>query len=174
MAERRIGVYHEVCPERIDQVLRDGIRCGGAGEKTAAAEKQADAFLDAHVPTDYAERGLSRRHVVFAYLPIGDRLIDIKNGECVEVRTFASRREQRLVRIDIERTRCYISDLDCYDIVKEALNESWPAKALQRWATRYWAAVTPLDDYVSGQVRRPEVMVIGDVSADAVTVVPVG
>src|SRR4051794_21805353 len=166
-----IGVFHEVAPEHIDQILHDGIACSGSGAKTGGAEQQTDTFLDAHIPPGYAERGVSRGSVIYGYLPIGDRLIDIRTGQTVEARTFASRHGQALVRLHVDRSRCFVSDLDCYDIVKEGLNSLWPHEALQRWAARYWDKVVPLERYVAGSHRRPEVMVVGDVDASDITVV---
>jgi hypothetical protein len=172
-ARQRIALLHEVCPESIDQVLHDGIRCQGSGEKTAGAEQQADTYLDGHAPACYTERGLGRRTVVYGYMPIDDGLIDITTGEAIDVGAFAAQHEQVLVRMDVERSRCYVSDLDCYDIVKDALKSSWPPERLRAWAARYWTRVTPLNDYAAGSFRRPEVMVIGDIAGPDITVVSV-
>jgi hypothetical protein len=138
--DQRVGVFHEVSAERLDQVLWDGIGCGDSGEKTAAAEHGADAFLDAHAPPRYAECGLGRRNVVYGYLPMGDRLIDIRTGQDIEVHAFAAQQKQVLVRTEVERSRCFVSDLDCYDIVKDALSSSWRPEALRRWEARYGRA----------------------------------
>lgn len=170
-SEQRVGVFKELPPENVDQVLREGVRCGGSGAKTAAPERRADAFLDAHIPHGHREHGLGRRNVVYGYLATDGHLVDIKTGEIVPIQFFAARREHVLIRMYVDRRRCFVSDLDCYDIVKDGVESSWPQDALRRWAERYWTRVISLDDYGADRFRRPEVMVLGDVDADDITIV---
>jgi hypothetical protein len=168
----RTFVFHEVRPESLDELRRDGIRRGGSGEKTGGPEQGADTFLDSARSPAEVQRGLSRHDVVYGYLSDGDRLIDIQDGKAVDPPSYAAEREQVLVRMTVDSDRCFVSDLDCYDVVKEGLQSGWSQDALLRWAARYWKQVTPLSDYRPGLYRRPEVMITVDVPPRDIVVVP--
>jgi hypothetical protein len=164
-------IYHEVLPESLDTVLQEGIKRSDQGEKSDSVVQRTDECLEQRLPDDLRDRGLSRRHVVYGFLSSGNKLVDIRDGQEVEVGQFSSQREQVLLRITVDSANCFASDLDAYDAVKMCVASDADDVLLTRLAERYWAHVIPLDEYEAGRYRRPEVMVTSDVDANQIAVV---
>lgn len=164
-------IYHEVRPELLDQVLRDGIKRNDHGEKTDSVVQRTDECLEGRIPEELRNRGLGRRNVVYGYLSSGDKLVDIRSGQDVDADHFSSQRELVLLRITVDSVNCFVSDLDAYDAVKVCVKSGAGETLLTRLAERYWARVGPLDEYEAGQFRRPEVMVVNNIDADEIDVV---
>jgi hypothetical protein len=162
----RVTVYHEVLPDSLDRVLREGIQRSQRGEKTGGQNQHTDDYLDAHRPADSQ---LSRQGVVYAYLSIGDKLVDISSGEVVDAHRFASGRDQVLLRVGVDSTDCYVSDLDAYDAVKSALEHH--DRDVEGKAKLYWYRVVPLDDYEPDAFHRPELMINADIDGRDIEVV---
>ncbi|HEX2211952.1 MAG TPA: hypothetical protein VHH12_00480 [Mycobacterium sp.] len=170
----RIVVHHEVRPESLNAILRDGIRCDDEGEKSDDVIRLTDDCLQSRQPADLAARGVSRSSVVYGYLSVDGKLVDIRTGDEVDAERFTAGREQVLLSITVESTDCFVSDLDAYDAVKMCVDSGAEETLLTRLADRYWARVVPFDDYEAGLYRRPEVMVVKDVAPEAITVVTPG
>jgi hypothetical protein len=161
-------IYHEVNKKTVKNVLRNGLKYGSEGAKTDAKIKKADQFLDAHLPPD-ASRQLNRQKATYGYIAQGDSLIDIKNGQPVPLKGFLDQSSQALLRITVDPSRCYVSDLDKYDAVKRALELSQTDSRLKLLAEKYWQGVVALDSFVPGSVLRPEVMICYDVPPECIT-----
>jgi hypothetical protein len=166
----QVVIYHEVRPESLDKILRDGLKRSDKGEKSDSVVQRADECLDDRMPDELVARGLSRGEVVYGYLSEGDKLIDIRNGDAVEVHQFSAERDLALLRITVDSAKCFVSDLDAYDAVKICTESSADDSLLARLAERYWARIVPLDEY-DGSYRRPEVMVTSDVNPQDIEVV---
>jgi len=166
----QVVIYHEVRPESLDTVLREGIKRSDKGEKSDSVVQRADECLDDRRPQDLAARGLSRRAVVYGYLSSGDKVIDIRNGGAVDVHEFTAQRDLVLLRITADSATSFVSDLDAYDAVKMCTASGADDTLLARLAERYWARIVPLDEY-DGSYRRPEVMVTSDVEPQDIEVV---
>jgi hypothetical protein len=167
----QVVIYHEVRPESLDKVLQEGIKRGDQGEKSDSVVQRTDDCLESRISRELAGMGLSRRHVVYGYLSSGDKLVDIRSGEAVEVHRFSAQRELVLLRITVDSSKCFVSDLDAYDALKMCVESGAADTLLTRLAERYWARIVPLDDYDDGSYRRPEVMVTSDVDAQDIEVV---
>lgn len=168
----QVVIYHEVRPESVDKILQNGIKRSDQGENSDSVVQRTDECLEDHIPDDLRDRGLSRRNVVYGYLSSGDKLVDIRDGQEVEVSHFSSQREQvLLLHITVDSENCFASDLDAYDAVKMCVKSDADDKLLARLAERYWARVLPLGEYEAGRYRRPEVMVTSDVDAKDIAVV---
>ncbi|HEX2286999.1 MAG TPA: hypothetical protein VHI10_19610 [Mycobacterium sp.] len=154
----------------MDTVLREGLQRHGQGEKTDSASKEADNFLDSRLPSELASKGVGRQSVVYGYLSSDGKLVDIRSGAPIDIGDFASRRELTLLRMTVDSELCYVSDLNLYDRVKDAVQSAKPDEALDEYAEHYWANVVPLDTYEPGQHRRPEVLIAGDVRPDDIEV----
>jgi hypothetical protein len=169
LSQMKVRVYHEVKPDSLDTVLRDGVKRSTHGEKSDSLVKKADDYLDRlrpeHLPSE-----LSRANAVYGYLSDHDKLIDIQDGAPVDVKEFAVQRSQVLLRMTVELDRCFVSDLDRYDAVKEALEKGDDAD-LEQLASRYWDRLTPLEKYAPGLIQRPEAMITHDVAPSDITVV---
>jgi hypothetical protein len=170
----QVVIYHEVRPESLDQVLQDGIKRSGQGEKSDDVVQRTDECLESRIPENLSANGVSRREVVYGYMSDGTRLVDIRNGETVDVDRFSAQRGNVLLRITVDSANCLVSDLDAYDAVKMCVDSDAEETILRRLAERYWERVVPLDDYEPGRYRRPEVMVTSDIDADDIEVVTSG
>jgi hypothetical protein len=167
----QVVIYHEVLPESLDDVLQNGIKRSDQGEKSDSVVQRTDECLEQRLPDALRDSGLSRREVVYGYLSSGDKLVDISDGQEVEVGEFSSQRDQVLLRITVDSADCFASDLDAYDAVKMCVASDADDALLTRLAERYWARVIPLEEYEAGQYRRPEVMVTSDIEAAQIAVV---
>ncbi|HET6736791.1 hypothetical protein, partial [Mycobacterium sp.] len=98
----QVVIYHEVRPESLDRVLREGIKRSDQGEKSDSVVERTDECLEDRLPDDLRDRGLSRRNVIYGFLSSGDKLVDIRDGQEVQVGQFSSQREQVLLRITVD------------------------------------------------------------------------
>jgi hypothetical protein len=165
-----VVVYHEVRPESLGEVLHNGLKRGDQGEKSDAAVRRADDCLQTRIPHSLADSGVSRQWVVYGYLSAGDKLIDIRHGDAVDVERFASERELVVLRVRADLASCFVSDLDAYDAVKTCVETDADDALLAQLADRYWARVLPLEEYRPGRYRRPEVMVTHDIAPEDIEV----
>jgi hypothetical protein len=166
----KVRVYHEVLPDSLDNALSEGVKRSTHGEKSDSLAKKTDAYLDRrrpeHLPSD-----LSRSNAVYGYLSDDDQLIDIKDGTPVGVKEFAAQRSQVLLMMTVELEKCFVSDLDRYDAVMEALEKGDDDDAVDQLAAQYWDQLTPLEKYDPGPIRRPEALITYDVAPSDITVV---
>jgi hypothetical protein len=170
----QVVMYHEVRPDNLDEVLRSGIKRTGDGEKTDGDIHRTDELLDSRIPAELAERGVTRRSVVYGYLSSGDDLVDIRDGRVVDPAQFSAHREQILLRIVADTAVCFVSDLDAYDAVKMCVESDADDAMLGRLADRYWARVVPFTQYEAGSYRRPEVMAAEDIAPENIEVLRSG
>jgi hypothetical protein len=166
----KVRVYHEVQPESLDTVLRDGIKRSTRGEKSDSLVEQVDSYLDSRRPDDVAADGLSRANVIYAYLPYGDMLFDIREGAAVDVKTFAAQRQLLLLQLTVDAKHCFVSDLQLYDDVKSAMKLGDDETVLADLADRYWRKVTHFDHFNRGRFHRPEAMLTCDITPSQITV----
>ncbi|ORX11905.1 hypothetical protein AWC31_35280 [Mycolicibacterium wolinskyi] len=173
--QMKTTLYHEIEPQTLDDVRRNGLKRKGDGEKSDSDTKTADAYLDTHRPPETIRAQLCRDGVLYGFLPAGDGIVDIRNGAAVDIATFDRDRPQTLLRIAVDPTHCFVSDLDLYDRVKRALKTAESDDECHRLAQVYWQRVIPLLDYEPGSIRRPEAMVVADIEpADIEVVSPDG
>ena len=167
----RVVIYHEIRPESLDQVLTEGIKRSDKGEKTDSVVQRADECLEARIPQHLVAQGLSRQDVVYGYMSTGAKLIDIRNGEAIDVDRFSADRELVLLRITVDPAKCYVSDLDAYDAVKMCVKSGADDTMVSRLCERYWTRVVPLAEYRDSVYRRPEIMVVSDIEPEDIEVV---
>jgi hypothetical protein len=167
----QVVVYHEVRPQSLDEILREGIKRSEHGEKSDSVVQRTDKCLEQRIPAHLSSEGLSRHKVVYGYLSAGTNLIDIRNGNAVDINDFALHRDLVLLRITADAELCFVSDLDAYDAVRQCVESDADDTLLTQLADRYWARVLPLEEYQAGQYRRPEVMIKSDVDARNIAVV---
>lgn len=170
----QVVIHHEAREDSLEAILRDGIKRDDEGSKSDDVIRRTDDCLQSRLPADLAARGVSRSSVVYGYLSADGKLVDIRTGHEVEANRFTEGREEVLLRITVDSTDCFVSDLDAYDAVKMCVDSGAAEALLSRLAERYWARVVPFDDYPAGRYRRPEVMVAKDIAPEAITVVTPG
>lgn len=164
-------VYHEISPEKLDSVLQDGIKQGSSGKKSSDEWiKKTDLFLDENRPESLIELGISRKNTIYAYLVRHSMIFSINDGQEVPISAFIKQSSEAIVEIAVEADKCYISDLDIYDTVKSALETGSDKRTLRHLASTYWKQLTPLTDYETVKIRRPEVMITYDIPRSAIRV----
>lgn len=157
-------VYHEINPASLDKILQEGIERTSEGIKSKdKAIQKVNRFLDSHRPPGAVKAKLSRQDNLYGYLTDGDQLVDITDGKNTDIAFFKAKDNQRLVKIAVDPTKCYVADLDLYDTIKRALELDEQDSTRENLATQYWAKLIRLSDYNRKTIRRPEVMITYDV-----------
>lgn len=159
----KVRLLHEIDPETKDDILENGIKRGAEGEKTDSEKQKIDTFLDTHLPDWAKEQQVSRRSATYCYLEADGKIIDITDGEPVDLADFMAKSGQTLLWLDVEVDDCYVSDLDAYDTLMRAMELDEQDSTREHLADRYWQRMIPLGEYQPGMIRRPEVLVVADV-----------
>ena len=164
-------LYHEIPGDTRESILRDGLKRTSRGDKgDDAAIQQADKYLDDRRPAALRENNVSRDDNIYAYLGDDRSLVDIRSGDVVPLNRHPDP-DSSLLRLSVDPALCYVSDLDRYDALKQALEAGSADDLLEAQAAAYWDALIPLASYQSGSIRRPEVMITRDIAPEDITVV---
>ena len=164
-------LYHEVAPEDVADILARGIAKTSRGEKGSdRLIRKTDQLLDDLRPEGLKVKGISRDDNIYAYFTYEDIVIDIKDGNPVPVNDFIKASDQAVVELSVDEARCYVSDLDVYDAMKDAVSGGNDASA-RTLAKRYWEQLIPLVIFEPGLIIRPEVMITYDVPSENVRAV---
>lgn len=165
-------VYHEMRQSNVGEALREGLRRTSRGDKGSDETiKQTDELLDSLRPTELRQAGVSRDDNLYCYLAHGDKVVDIVDGEMKKPCDISKSPQHQLLKVAVDPSQCYVSDLDMYDQIKMAL-EAGQADKAKRLAGKYWQNLTRLDQYNHGRgFRRPEVMVTYDVPPENVQII---
>ncbi len=164
-------VYHEVSPDSLDSIRQKGLKCTSRGEKgDDSSIARTDKLLDASRPDYLKQVAVSRDDNLYAYVADGSKLIDIKDGKSVELEDFIKKSEQTVLRLSIDPKRCYVSDLDAFDQLKDGIENDEDPDKLKRLINRYWQKLIPLEQFNIGGIRRPEVMITYDIEPGAIEI----
>lgn len=164
-------LYHEATNDSVKEILAHGLKRTSRGEKGDASDIiKTDQYLDERRPGTLRQKGLSRDDNIYAFIGTESSLIDITNGATISLKEYP-RQDSALLRLSIDESACYISDLDRYDAIKAAISNHETA-TLEELATAYWASVTPLHQFSLGDVSRPEVMITQDIEPRHLALVP--
>ncbi len=168
----KVTVYHKVDPAMKDKILTEGIKREEESQKTDQQKKKVDAFLDSHRPEAMKEQGIvSRQNAVYGYIELERGIIDIDDGEWVAVDVFADGSEQLLLRLTVDAEVCYVADLDLYDTIGRALELDEQDSTREHLADRYWQRLTPIGEFQASEIKRPEIMIVADISPDEIEIV---
>jgi len=163
-------LYHKVSSESLDDTLQHGLKRALRGERGAAdIIAVTDQFLDQHRPATLRTNNVSRDHAIYAYIGTDHSITSIENGQ-EEPLSKHLEQDGGLLKLTVDPKDCYVSDLDQFDAVKQALEADDPTLAEER-ADRYWETITPLSRYEHGTFRRPEVIITNDISPNAIAIV---
>jgi hypothetical protein len=160
-------LYHEVSTAMYETAIEHGLRCDVSGSKTDGIIERTDKLLDQARPARLAQAGVSRSNNLYAYLGDDSAVIDIQNGRRVVLAEWHNSANSKLLRIEVEPSSCYVSDLDRYDAVKAQVAAGrTPDREL---TLTYWKSVVPLAEFKPGSVKRPEVMVTRNITPEEIT-----
>src|SRR5215208_5198085 len=169
----KVVVCHEVEPDVLDSVLREGIKRATHGEKSDSLVERVDSYLDSRRPDDVAANGLSRANAIYGYLCEGGKLFDIRDGATVDVKKFAAQRKLVLLQLTVDAKHCFVSDLAIYDAMKDAMERGEGDTLLGELADRYWRRLTSIEHFEREQICRPEAMITSDIAPSDINVVSV-
>jgi hypothetical protein len=156
-------IYHTIAGNSLESARANGLKRSSRGSKGAAgAIVRTDQLLDAHRPAELRQAGVSRDDNLYGYYVDGRRLVNIVDGELISPERLAVA-GQVLLELEVDAARCYVSDLDTYDAVRQAVERDAGGAELEKLAISYWDKVVVLSAYHPGSLRRPEVMVTYDV-----------
>lgn len=105
---------------------------------------------------------LSRCNNLYGYLGDDTSLLDIKDGQRISLEEKKHQTGLILLRLDVDAACCWVSDLDKYDAVKDALLHDRPRSTIHALSKTYWNSVEQLATY-SGTIKRPEIMITQNV-----------
>jgi hypothetical protein len=164
--------YHSLPLTSLPHVLKDGLKCTSRGEKgDDASIAKTDYLLDAHRPAKLIEAHISRDNNLYAYVADNNKIVDITDGSQIGISTFIQQNNQVILEIQIDETKCYVSDLDMFDTVKRAIEEDADQQTLLDLASKYWNSLQPLSTFSVDSIRRPEIMVPYDISPDKIVII---
>lgn len=156
--------YHEIHPESLDSALAEGLKRTSRGSKgDNEAIIKTDRLLDSLRPQQLTAQGISRDDNLYSYVGIDDFVIDIVDGTHVPIDDFVDRAKLRVLELDIDPARSFVSNLDAYDALKDAIETRANRASLERLANDYWSSITKLTDFLPHTISRPEIMVPYDV-----------
>jgi hypothetical protein len=141
-----------------------GLKCTSRGEKGADQDIiKTDALLDKHCPESLRAAGVSRDNNLYAYVTVNDKIINITDGAHLSLQDFVEKSRQQVLKLTIDPHRCFISDLDAYDGVVEAIKSHKSTESLKVLADEYWSRLIPLYKYRPSSITRPEIMITYDI-----------
>lgn len=158
--------YHIASKKDLDNILRKGIDPTDSGAKTDKLIARTDEYLDAHKATSF---NISRQASVYAYVVRDGFVYDITDGKKIAESAFICEHAGELLRLEIATERCYVSDTDAFDAVKDALQTGNDTATIEQLAGHYWDRIVPLDTFDFHSVRRPELMIPHAIKPRAVT-----
>ena len=166
-----LAVYHEIESDNIDIVLEEGIKRESRGEKADDnSAARADEILDDLCPAHLKQADVSRDDNIFCYLPYQDGIVDIKDGITKTAQEISANPDESLLKVEIDPLRSYVSDVDLYDQIVEAI-EAEDKEAATELANDYWHNLVLLDEYDHEEgFKRPEVMVTDDIPPESISV----
>ena len=157
-------IYHEINSETIDSIFKNGLKRTSRGDKGSDGFiVKTDYFLDAHIPQRLRSAGISRDNNIYGYLGSDDSIIDIKDGSLTPVSKKKSDQTVIILKLDVDPARCWVSDLDLYDELKNLFKNNAPKEFLLTQAEKYWQRLVPLHQYTPESIRRPEIMITYDI-----------
>lgn len=161
--------YHEASAEAFSSILKDGLKCTSRGAKgNEQSIIKTDELLDKRRTEQLLSKGISRDNNLYAYIGTDANIIDITSGKIIDIEQYTQMRRGHLFRLDVDQKRCYVSNLDAYDRLRQGVENKLPQQTLNQWADEYWSEVIPLNKYHVGLIRRPEVMITSDIPAERI------
>lgn len=136
--------------------------------KTSTVDETLNQLFDDRRPSDLLQRGVSRVSNIYAYLSLDEKIYDITNGEAITLEQLCQRSQQAILRLEVDETECYVSDLDLFDQIKAAYIDGVDVEGL---IDAYWRSLVNLNEFEPGAIDRPEAMIVSDVPPSHITII---
>jgi hypothetical protein len=164
-------VYHEIDPAQLDSILADGLLRSSTGSKTNdIAIIKTDQLLDRYRPDNLRNAGVSRENNLYGYFTVDNKIADIITGQLVAVSDFVAKSDQAVLRLTIDPSYCYVSDLDLYDNIRIIIEANDHDPTLPDLARSYWDNLLPFIGFEKSIINRPEIMITYDIKPPDITV----
>jgi hypothetical protein len=161
-------LYHEIHPDAARTACSEGLQRQASGAKSNDMSLMTDARLDDARPLYLKQAGVSRQRAIYCYLGNDTEVIDIASGNHVTLDEAKARNGHCLLRVSADPQTCWVSDLDAYDAVQQAIDQHRPPVELAQLFATYWQRLQHLPGY-DGTISRPEVLVTDDISPASLT-----
>lgn len=136
--------YHEVESSKLNNILTNGLKRTSRGSKGSDKDIiKTDKLLDKYRTENLRKLNVSRDNNLYAYDVVDNEIIDITNGNLIDVTKFINKSGQKIVKLTIDPNRCFVPDLDTYDKLKYAIKEHKRAEELEAPANEYWTKLIP-------------------------------
>lgn len=179
--------YHSIDNDSLHHCLTAGLAYGERGARSnEGAVQRANDYLDEHTSSELRAKGLSREQCLYMYPGLGDFVLDIQTGLFAHWQEWDAGEGFRKLRVRLDPTKSYMSDLVAYDQLKSALEQN-KSDELPELAQRYWSRIVPWSDFLQSyhiansrlefvgdkaavppDYSRVEVMVTGDIPPSAI------
>lgn len=138
-------VYHKLPRSSLASVLKHGLRYGVQGRHGQEPHAiKTNTFLDDYCPPEFAAKGLSRKHCLYGYLYLADRLIDVDTGRPLSLQEWRVSEDYVRLALYVDPAVSYIGDLEAYDQLAAALEHDTALAECQALARQYWCTLLPL------------------------------
>lgn len=165
-------LFHEVPKHTVTSILEQGLKRTSRGEKgNDDAIIKTDILLDQYRPTRIKQADVSRDNNIYAYIGYEDTIIDITNGREIALAQYINASSNVLFKLNIDDDKCYVSDLELYDSIKNGVANGKTTKELLDTIEQYWNTLLPLNAFHLGRIRRPEVMITYDIPPERLQIV---
>lgn len=160
-------LIHKISKDKIESAIITGLLTNEVKDIKDDEINRTDELINHILPKKYIKVGINRKSNIYCYLTYDNYVIDIESGNKVDVKDLRVSPTDSLLYVDVDPTKCFVSDLDIYDQIKNALinNELKKAKQL---AVLYLKKLQRLSDY-NHKIMRPEVMVTYNISPSNIT-----
>lgn len=157
-------IYHEISSGMLPKIKSEGLKRTARGTKSNEdAILRADNVLDQYIPPELQASGVSRNNTIYGYLGDESSLVDIQDGQKISLKKKKQQNGQVLLRLDVDPKDCWVSNLNAYDAVKQAIANRKSHQALSKLCKDYWNGVRPLNEYQC-DIERPEIMITCNIS----------
>jgi hypothetical protein len=114
--------------------------------------------------------GVSRENNLYGYFTVDNKIADIITGQLVAVSDFVAKSDQAVLRLTIDPSYCYVSDLDLYDNIRIIIEANDHDPTLPDLARSYWDNLLPFIGFEKSIINRPEIMITYDIKPPDITV----
>jgi hypothetical protein len=174
-----VRVYHKTSNDSLASIQQEGLHYGATGTNNQEPHaRKTNETLDRLRPKHLVRQNVSRDNCLYCYLLIGDRLLDVDSGQTVPLTQWDPGEDKAGLLLEIDPSIAYVSDLEAYDRLADALERQAPNDKIENLAAQYWQRLLPLSEALEryrldsnrGRYGRVEVMLTASVPPENITI----